>query len=618
MCGIAGQAALDGLADPIEVRKMTEALTHRGPDDEGFYADPGGAVALGMRRLAIIDLTSGRQPIAGEDGRVVCVFNGEIYNFRALRADLEARGHVFRSSSDTEVIVHLYEDEGPACLDRLRGMFAIALWDAGRGRLLLARDRLGKKPLYYAEIGGRLCFASELNALAVVPGLDRSLDPIALDLYLTLGYVPSPWAIYRSVRKLPPAHRLLVERGRVTVERYWSIAPSAPRREPAEVLARELRERIREAVRLRLEADVPLGCFLSGGIDSSTIVAAMSEMSSRPVRTFSVGFSHAAYDELGHARDVARRFGTEHHEYRVTPQAVEVLPAIVRHFGEPFGDSSAVPTWYVAKLARRHVTVALNGDGGDELFGGYTWYRTALGLGRAAALVPRVLAHAAVRLDGRAGRAGARAARLGRRLLMAPPERFRSLRQMLAPELRSALYSDELQAASGQAALAYLPEHWEPRAPGELWALQHLDLVTYLPEDLLVKVDRMTMAHSLEGRSPLLDHELVEFAMRMPPGLVATPWSTKRLLRRAMRDTLAPATLGRRKMGFTMPAADWLRGELRELARRRIERDLPRTGWFRPAALRALLAEHLAGARDHGEPLWCLLVLGEWAETSGL
>jgi asparagine synthase (glutamine-hydrolysing) len=617
MCGIAGQASLNGPVDPIEVRKMTEALTHRGPDDEGFFVDPGGAVALGMRRLAIIDLTSGRQPMAGEDGKVVCVFNGEIYNFRELRADLEARGHVFRSSSDTEVIVHLYEDEGPACLDRLRGMFAIAVWDGRRGRLLLARDRLGKKPLYYAEIGGRLCFASELSALAAVPGFDRTMDPVALDLYLTLGYVPSPWSIYRSARKLPPAHRLLAERGQVTVERYWSIAPAAPRRESAEALARELRERLHEAVRLRLESDVPLGCFLSGGIDSSTVVAAMSELSSRPVRTFSVGFSHAAYDELEHARAVARRFGTEHHEYRVTPQAVEVLPAIVRHFGEPFGDSSAVPTWYVAKLARRHVTVALNGDGGDELFGGYTWYRTALGLGRAAALVPRALAHAAVRLDGR-GRAGTRAARLARRLLMAPPERFRSLRQVLGPELRSSLYSDELQTASGQAAMAYLPDRWEPGAPGELWALQHLDLVTYLPEDLLVKVDRMTMAHSLEGRSPLLDHTLVEFAMRVPARLIATPWASKRLLKHAMRDTLAPDTLNRRKMGFTMPVADWLRGELRELARQRIERDLPRTGWFRPAALRALLAEHLAGARDHGESLWSLLVLAEWAETSGL
>jgi asparagine synthase (glutamine-hydrolysing) len=343
----------------------------------------------------------------------------------------------------------------------------------------------------------------------------------------------------------------------------------------------------------------------------------MSGMSSRPVRTFSVGFSHAAFDELEHARAVARRFGTEHHEYRVTPQAVEVLPAIVRHFGEPFGDSSAVPTWYVAKLARRHVTVALNGDGGDELFGGYGWYRSALGLGRAARLVPRVLARAAARLDARAGGARARAARLGQRLLMTPSERFQSLRHVLSPELRARLYSEELESASGQAALAYLPERWEPGAPGELWALQHLDLVTYLPEDLLVKVDRMTMAHSLEGRSPLLDHELVEFAMRVPAAMVATPWASKRLLKRAMRGTLAPATLNRRKMGFTMPVAAWLRGELRELARRRIERDLPRYGWFRPEALRALLGEHLAGTHDHADQLWCLLVLAEWAETSG-
>jgi asparagine synthase (glutamine-hydrolysing) len=620
MCGIAGQLALhpDRLVDVIDVRKMTEALTHRGPDDEGYHVDAAGRVALGMRRLSIIDLASGQQPIAGEDGSVVCVFNGEIYNFRELRARLQAQGHVFRSSGDTEVIVHLYEEEGPDCVRRLRGMFAIALWDARAGRLLLARDRFGKKPLYYAELEGRLCFASELGGLTTLAAFDRRLDPIALDLYLTHGYVPSPRSIYRTVRKLPPAHTLIAERGRVRIERYWRIEPADPWQAPAEEIAEALREKLRESVRLRLVSDVPLGCFLSGGIDSSAVVATMCELGARPVRTFSVGFTHEAFDELSHARAVARRFGTEHHEYRVTPQAVEVLPAIIRHFGEPFGDSSAVPTWYVAKLARQHVTVALNGDGGDELFGGYAWYRTALAMSRAARIVPQSLAQWTTRLELHRGGLAGRLGRAGRRLTMTPAERFASLRRVLPPDRRQTLYTEDFRRACGQEAERYLPDQWEPHAPSELWALQRVDMETYLAEDLMVKVDRMTMAHSLEGRSPLLDTELAEFAMRVPPHLVATPWATKRLFRMAMRGVLPAGTLGRRKMGFTMPVAAWLRGELRELCVQRVGSDLARHGWLEPASLRTLIDEHLTGARDWSEQLWSLLVLAEWAETSGI
>ncbi|PYM80410.1 MAG: asparagine synthase (glutamine-hydrolyzing), partial [Candidatus Rokuibacteriota bacterium] len=378
MCGIAGQVSLrsDRAIDVAALQAMTRALAHRGPDGDGEYVSPGGVAGLGHRRLSIIDLVTGGQPIYNEDRSVAVVLNGEIYNFETLRARLERAGHRFATRSDTEAIAHLYEEDGLDCVRHLRGMFAFILWDERRGRLLAARDRVGKKPLYYAEHGGRLSLASEITALYRLRDLPRTLDPEAIDLYLTHSYIPSPLTILAGVRKLPPAHTLIVEGGAVRLERYWT-PPTATVATTETEAAERLTRALEEAVRLRLIADVPLGCFLSGGVDSSIVVALMSRLSDKPVRTFSIGFDREPYSELPYARRVAELFKTEHEEFVVKPDAAGVLPDLAEHFGEPFGDSSALPVWYLSQLARSRVTVALNGDGGDELFAGYPWYATA-------------------------------------------------------------------------------------------------------------------------------------------------------------------------------------------------------------------------------------------------
>jgi asparagine synthase (glutamine-hydrolysing) len=608
MCGIAGQITLQpgGVVDEGLVRRMVDALFHRGPDGAGVFVDPEHRVTMGMRRLAIIDLVSGDQPVFNEDRTVACVFNGEIYNFAELRGELVQRGHQFRTNSDTEVIVHLYEEQGVDCLRRLRGMFAIALWDRPRQRLLLARDRLGKKPLYYAEAGGRLGFASEIHALYDLPGLQKSVDPTALDLYLTYSYIPAPHSIFQSIRKLPPAHALVVEGGRARIHQYWTLpAPAPVDASPAE-LASRVRAKLEEAVGLRLISDVPLGCFLSGGVDSSSVVALMSRVSTKRVTTFSVGFTCDRLNELPWAREVARRYDTEHHEYVVKAEVAEVLPSIARHFGEPFGDASAVPTWYVSKLARQHVTVALNGDGGDELFGGYEWYRAGLTLDRLAAWWP---GHGLARLvpPGRFGRTA-------RRLEMRGSERFTNLRRFLDRPFKQRLYSPALLQAAGLAAERFLTDRYEA-APGDtLSRMQHTDVLTYLPEDLLVKVDRMTMAHSLEGRSPLLDHELLEAAAAVPARLKISRGMTKIILREAVRDLFPDGFLDRPKMGFTPPTAGWLRRDLREDCDRLIGGTLAESGWFQPAALREMLGQHMSKQHDWSTQLWNLLMLGQWAE----
>ena len=385
MCGIAGQVALraDRDIDLSAVRAMTDAVAHRGPDGSGLYVSPDGRAALGHRRLSIIDLVTGGQPIFNEDQTVAVILNGEIYNFQSLRAELEGRGHRFSTRSDTEVIAHLYEERGPECVRDLRGMFAILLWDSRRGRLVAARDHLGKKPLYYTEHGGRLSLASEITALYRLDDLAWTLDPVAIDLYLTHSYIPSPTSVLTSVRKLPAAHYMVVEQGTVRIERFWFPSASVRGMSAADA-ATELDRTLEDAVRLRLISDVPLGCFLSGGVDSSVVAALMSRLSAEPVRTFSIGFDRREYTELEHARTVARQFKTEHEEFTVTPDAAAIFPNLVEHFGEPFGDSSAVAVWYLSQLTRKRVTVALNGDGGDELFGGYLWYGTGLRLAAAA------------------------------------------------------------------------------------------------------------------------------------------------------------------------------------------------------------------------------------------
>jgi asparagine synthase (glutamine-hydrolysing) len=600
---------------------MTNALVHRGPDEEGFLQDPGGRVAFGMRRLAIIDLAGGQQPMFNEDRSIACVLNGEIYNHIELRRGLEAKGHRFASLSDTEVLVHLYEEEGIGCLGRLRGMFAFAVWDALSRTVFLARDRVGKKPLYYADYEGRLSFASEVSALATVPGLPRDVDVAALDVYLTHSYIPAPLSIFQAVRKLPAGHFMTVREGGCRVERYWSLNHlPAFEADPAE-LTEQLRHEMLTAVRLRLLSDVPLGVCLSGGVDSSSVVAMTSQLTAKPVKTFSIGFSEAAFSELDHARIVADRFQTDHHEFVVKADAAEALPQIVRHFGEPFGDSSALPSWYLAKMVRSHVTVALNGDGGDELFAGYTWYRSAIILDRVARLTPKVFGRLLAQLPtARRGSLQARLSRLGTRLVLPPGPRFASLRSFLDPGLKAGLYSERLLSArADRLESTYLADHYAQTGGDNLWRLQETDINTYLPEDLLVKVDRMTMAHSVEGRSPLLDHELLEFCARIPVQLRMHGDSGKVLLREAMRPLFPPGFLDRRKMGFSVPLAEWLKGELRELCYQKIcGASLSRTDWFRPAALRSMLDEHVRGEYDWSSQIWNLLVLAEWTETCSL
>ena len=613
MCGIAGQVTLQpGRAvDAGQVARMVRALAHRGPDGEGLFVDPYDRAALGMRRLAIIDLVSGEQPVFNEDGSIACVFNGEIYNFQSLRGGLERKGHVFKSMTDTEVIVHLYEEEGIACLQRLRGMFAFAIWDQREGRLLLARDRVGKKPVYYVELDGRLSFASEIHALYDLPGLKREIDPVALDLYLTHSYIPAPYSIFRAIRKLPPAHFVTVRDGKVEPRPYWRLNPPIPLDVSREEVITALRDKLEEAVTLRMVSDVPLGCFLSGGVDSSSVVALMSRVSARPVKTFSIGFTSAPFNELDYARVVAERYRTEHREFTVDPDAVAVLPEIARHFGEPFGDSSALPTWYLSKLARQHVTVALNGDGGDELFGGYSWYQTALMLTRIERLAPggalSLIAWAEPWL-------GARIMRLGRRLRMSPAHRFASLRRVLDRGLRQELYSDRLLRMCGDAAEQYLVTCHDTYRGDELARMQYTDMMTYLPEDLLVKVDRMTMAHSLEARSPLLDHELIEFCARIPSALKIGRRGGKLIFRDAMANQFPVGFLNRRKMGFSIPLAQWLRGPLRQECESLVCGDALAACWLNPGAVREVLDDHMAGTKDWGVLIWNLLVLSKWAE----
>jgi len=629
MCGIAG--LLDLRARPVNsslVRGLCNVLAHRGPDDEGYYIE--GPVALGQRRLAILDLAGGRQPMSNEDGTIWVTFNGEIYNFRELRARLEGLGHRFATCSDTEAIVHAYEQYGPACVKELRGMFALALWDQPRQTLFLARDRVGKKPLFYAEVDGQWAFASELHALLQHPGLAREVDWAALDDYLTYGYVPAPKTIFRGVRKVPPAHWLTVRLrpdgsgdSDVHVERYWQLAYEPKLRLSEEDAADGLLEVLREAVRLRMIADVPLGALLSGGIDSSIVVALMSQLSDRPVKTFSIGFDDQEFNELPHARRVAERCGTEHHELIVRPNALEVLPTLVRHYGEPYADSSAIPSYYVAKLTREHVKVALNGDGGDECFAGYERYAGGLAAdryGRIPAAVRRLAIEPLSRLIPAGGSRRSRLRQARRFLEVAgkpAPERYLRWIGYVRTGEKAALYSADFQEQlAGHRAESWLLEMWEQLTAAGLGPLDRmlaLDVQSYLPYDLLVKMDIATMANSLEARSPFLDHEVMEFCARLPASYKLRGMRLKHLLKKAGAGLLPPETLARRKMGFGVPVGNWMRRELRSwtedllLSPRALKR-----GYFEPDALRHLVDAHLEGREDRSFQLWALVWLELW------
>jgi asparagine synthase (glutamine-hydrolysing) len=618
MCGICGIVSPDDM-DGNVLEAMNETLVHRGPDSGGVFLDT--ITGLAARRLAIIDLEGGDQPIANEDGTIHVVQNGEIYNYRELRKELESRGHRFTTHSDTEVLVHLYEDRGPHFAEALRGMFAVAIWDAPKRSLVLARDRYGIKPLYYRSSDNTLSFASELKAILRQPGVSREIDPEGLEAYLAFSCIPAPLTIFREIRKLP-AGNVLVWRedggnSSVSVERFAqprAAAESDERPESEQELAEELRARLRDSVRAHLIADVPVGVLLSGGIDSSALTAFAALESSERVRTFSIGFEERAFDERDRAREVAKQYDTDHHELVVRPNAVELLPRIAEVFDEPFGDSSAVPTYLVSQLARRHVKVALSGEGGDELFGGYFFYvghRLAPTFGRfASALRPLV-----ERLPASTKKASTldyKVKQFVRAAALSPVERHYMWKSIFSPDARADILTPEWRGAVDPVE-RLTAAYSESEGSEELARIMELDLRVFLVEDMLVKTDRASMAESLETRVPFLDPAVTELALALPARHKVHWFGKKRLLRKALAPLLPSQILNGPKQGFSIPVGAWLRGELEPLARSILSPEaLRRQGFFRPEPVGAMLDDHVAGKQDLSRQLWNLLVFSLW------
>jgi asparagine synthase (glutamine-hydrolysing) len=622
MCGIAGIVSNNGVDLERLVLPMIEAERHRGPDDSDIWSDE--LCALGHRRLAIIDLSpAGRNPLSNEDGSIWITFNGEIYNFQQLRHELEGLGYRFRTRTDTEVVVSAYEQWGVEAIRRLRGMFAFGLWDRRQRRLLLARDRVGKKPLFYTQSGGRFFFASELQGLLAPAEIPREVELAAIDAYLEWGYVPAPDTAFKGVKKLLPAHWMTVDldagEPQIRIERYWSLDYEPKLRISEDEASEAIREKLAEAVRLRLISDVPLGAFLSGGIDSSIVVGLMARESEHPVKTFSIGFKEAAYNEIDHARRIAEKWGTDHHEFIVEPDALSVLPRLVRHYGEPYADSSAIPTFYVSQMTRKKVTVALNGDGGDESFAGYERY-----LGNR--LAERIQSIPGSKMSARA---------LSRALpdSLNPKNRLRQAKRFLSVATRpmekryghwvgffgdgakQQLYTRQFRSSlNGRRPGDWISSLFErTRGLDPVDAAMSVDVNSYLPYDLLVKVDITSMSNSLEARSPFLDHEVMEFAARLPVSYKLRGKQSKYLLKRAFADLLPPENVNRRKMGFGVPVGAWFSGPLRPLLEDALlsERAAKR-GYFQKEEVRRLFDEHLARRADHSFSLWNLLMLELW------
>jgi asparagine synthase (glutamine-hydrolysing) len=618
MCGISGVVTKDGLApaDKVLIEAMTSALRHRGPDGEGYYFD---AIAgLGHRRLSIIDLAGGAQPMFNEDRSVVIVFNGEIYNYVEMIPALKGRGHQFHTSSDTEVILHTYEDLGERCVDPLNGMFAFALWDTRRRTLLLARDRMGEKPIFYHHDPntGRLAFASELKALLCDQTLSREISVTALDDYLTYGYIPADGSIIRGVAKLPPAHRLLWHDGKIRTEPYWDVAFGEEEITDEEVWIAELKLRLHESVRMRLRSDVPLGVFLSGGVDSSAVAAFASQISGRPIKTFSVGFEERDFDELKFARQLADRYGTDHHEIIVRDRDVSVMTDIAYHLDEPLADPSALPTYYVCREARRHVSVCLSGDGGDELFAGYPRYRQRPDY----RLIDRLGKFGIRHIAGLAA-AGVPDHVRGRgylqRVSLQGADRYLAHCSEFMPDQRRALLRPEFAACVHDRPWLFEPFFRDGKSL--VSTLQHVDQKTYLPDDILVKVDRMSMQNSLEVRVPFLDHALIEFVNR-----AAAHWKLRRgiskyVLKRMLRPLVPTELLARRKMGFGIPIKQWFRGRLDTFAHDLLlGPDARNAHWLEPVAVRRVLRDHRRGGRDLGRRIWTLLIFELWCRRMGV
>ncbi len=620
MCGIAGFIVNERDA-PVAGReilldKMCRIITHRGPDEQGTIVR--NRAALGMRRLSIIDLKSGQQPIFTEDGNLAIVFNGEIYNFLELKTELEGLGHRFKTNSDTETIVHAFEEFGADCLEKLRGMFAFAIWNFREESLFIARDRVGKKPLFYSLTEkGNFVFGSELKTLLAHGEIKKEIDFAALDAYLTFGYVPEEFCIFKNVRKLAPGHFLTFKNGEIETRKYWDFEYKKTENIKSEDEYVELlREKIKDAVNVRLISEVPLGAFLSGGVDSSTVVAMMSQLSNAPVKTFSIGFNEDSFDELKFARVAAKHFNTEHHEFVVTPDLVEVIDDLIWHFDEPFADSSALPTFMVSKMARDFVTVVLSGDGGDELFAGYTRYVTDKKRGGLAAL-PKAFRRGVLQNLGEKLPAGFAGKNYLYNVSLDAVDRYIDSVSHFNAVRKKSLYSKDFQAklngASGAGERDFKRFAESVSTGNPIDNLLYLDSKTYLPSDILTKVDRMSMATSLEARAPLLDHKLIEFVVQMPPELKMKGTETKYILKKAMEGIVPRPILYREKQGFGVPIADWINSQLRE----RIHADLSdrktlERGYFEKSYVENLLSEHSKRRRDHSHALWILWMLELW------
>ena len=616
MCGIAGFVnAQRTIADArLTLQRMCGVIEHRGPDDEGFYIDD--SAGLGMRRLSIIDIATGHQPISNEDDSIWLVFNGEIYNYRELRADLLARGHVFKTSSDTEVILHLYEDFGEACVERLRGMFAFAIWDKKTRALFAARDRVGIKPFHYAMAGDAFVFGSEIKSLLQHSAVTREVNFDAISDFLSFGYVPDPNTAFLGIHKLPPGHTLTLKDSRLSIRSYWDFRyddqPAPP--ESEQQIEARLRDLIAESVRMRLISDVPLGAFLSGGIDSSAVVAMMQREMDRRVKTFSIGFSESSFDELNYARLAARSLNTDHHEFVVTPDVCRMIEEIVWHHDEPFADVSSIPTYIVSKMAREFVTVVLSGDGGDELFAGYDRYLVDRSRQRYE-MIPRFLRRSVLGSISRALPRSAYGKNFLANISMDADARYIDSVSYFNASKKSEMVSPEFRAtiAERDSSAAFKRFFATPRSASRLHHLLYLDSKTYLPGDILTKVDRMSMAHSIEARVPLLDHKLIEFVQRLPAQIKLHDDRTKHLFKQAMRGILPAEIIDRPKQGFDVPINKWLNVELREMLDDVLNDARTRQrGYFSSAAVDAIIREHRRGRRNNSRHLWGLLTLELW------
>ncbi len=622
MCGICGilDYNKNALIKEELLRRMCHELEHRGPDDEGIYisSEISPCVGLGHRRLKIIDLSdAGHQPMPNEDGTIWLVLNGEIYNYKELRFELENKGHKFKSNTDTETIVHLYEEYGEDCVKSLRGMFAFAIWDKRNETLLLARDRVGKKPLIYYHKYDNFCFASEFCALLGSGLINKDISFEAINYYLTLGYIPAPLTIYKEVYKLPPAHILILKNNKITIKKYWELDYRNKIKITEEEAIPETIRLLKEAVKIRLYSDVPLGAFLSGGIDSSTVVALMSQLSGNRIKTFSIGFEEKDYSELKYARNIADRFNTEHHEFIVKPKALEILPLLVERYGEPYADSSCIPTYYVAQQTRKYVTVALNGDGGDESFAGYERYQAMLvAEGIPGAIKKIASGFSSILPDSINSKNNLRRIkRFLKAIALSSEHRYIQWVGIFDDVLKKDMYSDEYAKIVNKSDPLNFISSYLDNSSGmsRIDSLLYTDVMTYLPYDLLVKVDIASMANSLEARSPFLDHKLMEYAAKLPAEYKMKKLVKKYLLKKAIKDLVPPQNIYRKKMGFGVPVGEWFRSELKGFLSETIlsERSLKR-GYFKKECIKEMVSKHIQRKADYTFQLWALLMLELW------